>query len=449
MEGPAASEVAIFWDYENCHPPSDVSAHKLVEKIRCLAQTLGPIKIFKAYVDLSLECTNPRFLALHSDLQSSGVTLVHCPHNGKKDVADKMMIVDILTFAFNNHGAATIAIITEDRDFAYAAATLRLRGHKVAIFTRNKDAILKMQADVIFDWQKIVLGAISKEEDILTDSDNQMNSPNACVFADETKSNGYLSLTDRYEPGLTSPSACLKAGPGKIHDCAAQDSTETVSSVSSSSQSTDGSTSHSMFPSPIGRFRTLIEYFHDQWALTGETRIRSSIVASELLKRDPKVYEKAAVRQMKQYIEEARLAKLIITPGMDSQGDCWIEIAANLPEFVALREKDTTSDAISPPKPKKKKKAPLSSSETVTSIVDPMFKPLVDRLRMEHPSYQLSDSTLGPFFRAEHPHVYKLAKVATLSRYLLKAKERGVVYFPGPHSLGRQCVRLVQALRRK
>ncbi|KAL5490372.1 hypothetical protein ACEPAI_5205 [Sanghuangporus weigelae] len=446
MEGPAASEVAIFWDYENCHPPSDVSAHKLVDKIRCLAQTLGPIKTFKAYVDLSLECANPRSLAFHSDLQSSGVTLVHCPHNGKKDVADKMMIVDILVFALNNHGPATIAIITVDRDFVYAAATLRLRGHKVVLFTHKRDAILKMQADVVFDWQKIVIDAISKDEGILVDSDNPMNPPNASVLADETKSSEHLSPNDHLKPGSTSPSACLKAGPGKSRDCATQDSTVTLSSVSSSSQSTDGSTSHSMFPDPIGRFRTLIEYFYDQWALTGETRIRSSIVASELLKRDSKVYEKAAVRQMKQYIEEARLAKVIITPGMNSQGDCWIEIPANLPAFVALREKNTASDTISPPKPKK---APRSSSQMVTGIVDPMFKPLVDRLRMEQPSYQLSDSTLGPFFRTEHPHVYKLAKVATLSRYLQKAKECGVVYFPGPHSLGRQCVRLVQALRRK
>lgn len=81
---------------ENCRLPSNVPASKVVERIRCLVQDYGKITSFKAYMDVSLECGNTKALTLQSDLQSSGITLVHCPHNGKKDVADKMMIGALL-----------------------------------------------------------------------------------------------------------------------------------------------------------------------------------------------------------------------------------------------------------------------------------------------------------------------------------------------------------------
>ncbi|EJD05904.1 uncharacterized protein FOMMEDRAFT_67864, partial [Fomitiporia mediterranea MF3/22] len=86
--------IGIFWDYENCRPPSNISGAKLVENICRLVRGAGAITQFKAYVDVSSEVAQPRSIAFHSDLQSSGVTLAHCPHihNGKKDVADKMMI---------------------------------------------------------------------------------------------------------------------------------------------------------------------------------------------------------------------------------------------------------------------------------------------------------------------------------------------------------------------
>ena len=107
------SKVAIFWDYgmasdcqqtasrcpylsrfrtENCHPPSGSSGSKLVDNIRRLAQAHGHIRVFKAYADLSLDLPEQHSPGLLYELQSSGVTLVHCPHNGMKEAADKMMI---------------------------------------------------------------------------------------------------------------------------------------------------------------------------------------------------------------------------------------------------------------------------------------------------------------------------------------------------------------------
>jgi hypothetical protein len=47
---------------------------------------------FKAYLDVSVQPQSPRSTTFRSELQSSGVTVTDCPHNGKKDVVDKMIL---------------------------------------------------------------------------------------------------------------------------------------------------------------------------------------------------------------------------------------------------------------------------------------------------------------------------------------------------------------------
>jgi hypothetical protein len=56
-----------------------------------MAQSYGSIKSLRAYLGITEQLVL-RTLALRSELQSSGVSLVDCPHNGRKDVADKMII---------------------------------------------------------------------------------------------------------------------------------------------------------------------------------------------------------------------------------------------------------------------------------------------------------------------------------------------------------------------
>ncbi|KAL5511577.1 hypothetical protein ACEPAH_4794 [Sanghuangporus vaninii] len=153
------SQTAIFWDFENCRPSSNLSGNKVVYNIRRLVQGYGSITTFRAYIDLSVDCSYSRSISFHSDLQSSGLSLVHCPHNGKKDVADKMMIVDMLAFAIDRPAPACIVLITGDRDFAYAAATLKLRGYHIIVISpaSNAHTSLKVQADELYDWQTDVL----------------------------------------------------------------------------------------------------------------------------------------------------------------------------------------------------------------------------------------------------------------------------------------------------
>jgi hypothetical protein len=109
---------------------------------------------------------------LRSELQSSGVSLVDCPHNGRKEVADKMLIgqtvtrtisflvllnfnlvVDMLAYAIDNPAPCTVVLITGDRDFSYALSILKLRRHRVVLITLpNAHPSLTFQACICFDW---------------------------------------------------------------------------------------------------------------------------------------------------------------------------------------------------------------------------------------------------------------------------------------------------------
>lgn len=65
----------------------------MVDSIRRIVQQFGTVVKFKAYFELMLGGNQTARVALfQSELQCSGVSLTHCPHNGRKDVADKMMI---------------------------------------------------------------------------------------------------------------------------------------------------------------------------------------------------------------------------------------------------------------------------------------------------------------------------------------------------------------------
>ncbi|TDL17335.1 hypothetical protein BD410DRAFT_730099, partial [Rickenella mellea] len=145
--------VAIFWDYENCRPAGNTSGYELVNKVRRAVQSFGNVSLFKAYLDVPLESSNPRSTIFHSELQSSGVTLAYCPHNGKKDVADKMILVDMLAYAIDRPAPATIVLISGDRDFAYGISILRLRGYDVvAIVPPQVHSSITAQATSVLNW---------------------------------------------------------------------------------------------------------------------------------------------------------------------------------------------------------------------------------------------------------------------------------------------------------
>ncbi|KAI0670615.1 NYN domain-containing protein [Trametes maxima] len=155
-----SSNVAIFWDYENCALPATEPFYTIVNKIRRLAHQHGSVKTFKAYLQYP-EQTSLKSMGLRSELQSCGVSLIDCPHNGRKDAADKMMMVDMMAHAIDNPAPATIILISGDRDFVYAVSILCLRQYKVILLApKSASGGLKAQADLVYNWPDDFLPAL-------------------------------------------------------------------------------------------------------------------------------------------------------------------------------------------------------------------------------------------------------------------------------------------------
>ena len=96
--------IAIFWDLgkrsfnsclsnlinsctENCRSFSAIPPQKIITNIRNAAHVYGKITSFRAYIEVTL--LQP---PLRSLFQSSGVSIIDCTHNGRKEVADQMML---------------------------------------------------------------------------------------------------------------------------------------------------------------------------------------------------------------------------------------------------------------------------------------------------------------------------------------------------------------------
>lgn len=179
--------VAIFWDYENCHPASNLSGYEVVSNIRRVAHEFGNVTLFKAYLELTTPPSS-KSLSLRSELQSSGVSLTDCPHNGRKDVADKMILVDMLAYAIDNQAPTTIILITGDRDFAYAVSVLRLRRYHVVVIAPPIIHIsLKSQASVLIDWSRDILGKTDGDPETPKKPPTFMNECNSEFFASRSE----------------------------------------------------------------------------------------------------------------------------------------------------------------------------------------------------------------------------------------------------------------------
>ncbi|KAI3902949.1 hypothetical protein MKW92_018301 [Papaver armeniacum] len=96
LQGP----VAILWDIENCLVPSDVRPEDVDGNIRMALRVhpiiQGDVTLFSVYGDFN---AFPR--RLREGCQRTGVKLVDVP-NGRKDAADKAILVDMFLFALDN-----------------------------------------------------------------------------------------------------------------------------------------------------------------------------------------------------------------------------------------------------------------------------------------------------------------------------------------------------------
>jgi hypothetical protein len=210
----ATRPMAVFWDIENIQIPRNMTASETVERIKSKLVRLGPLSDIRAYTDGGLN-TIPE--EKRRELQQSGVHILDTPHIGAKEVADKMIIVDAMEFAYKNLGGATLVFITGDTDFAYMLARLQQPQWRTVVIARGSmRSMLHMNASTTLRWDTDIIGAQLRAESTtphLPNSDSRVNSSafprmesddgtattteGGVLLDDDADYDGAESLTDR------------------------------------------------------------------------------------------------------------------------------------------------------------------------------------------------------------------------------------------------------------
>lgn len=291
----------------------------VIENIRRVIHHFGHISQFKAYLEIKNE-TIPWHKSLRSELQSSGVSLTDCPHNGRKDAVDKMIMVDMLGFAIDQAPPATIVLISGDKDFVYALSTLRNRRYTVVLIVPNKGApiILKSQASVILEWRYDVLNqniwALQQQQVMQSSSSGASNSgsirpsPVSSTYSDMESSPDAPSFKMTSEAG-GSP---LKSEITTIEELSSSHSE--VSNDDKNANESDGLSIKTKKPSIIGSddeyigfcfspkapgYFDLLAEVLEKFRMAGETRPRRSKVGHELINKNPLLYHRASCANFK------------------------------------------------------------------------------------------------------------------------------------------------------
>lgn len=155
LDGP----VSILWDIENCPVPSDVRPEDVAGNIRMALRVhpviKGAVMMFSAYGDFN---SFPR--RLREGCQRTGVKLIDVP-NGRKDAADKAILVDMFLFALDNPPPSSIMLISGDVDFAPALHILGQRGYTVILVIPagvGVSSALCNAGKFVWDWPSVARG---------------------------------------------------------------------------------------------------------------------------------------------------------------------------------------------------------------------------------------------------------------------------------------------------
>jgi hypothetical protein len=164
----SSSPMAIFWDLENMPIPSQTSGLEITSSLKAILAPHGGLVQFRGYASIGLGHIPQE---KRSDLQLSGCHLVDCPHNGRKEVADKMIIVDAMQFAFQHPEGATLCFITGDVDYAYLLAVLQRPQWRTIVISRGTmQSMLHVNCDMTIRWETDILQPIYTSA---ADQDNQ------------------------------------------------------------------------------------------------------------------------------------------------------------------------------------------------------------------------------------------------------------------------------------
>ncbi|WOL12630.1 hypothetical protein Cni_G21397 [Canna indica] len=151
--------VVILWDIENCPVPNNVRPEDVAGNIRMTLRVhpviRGAVTMFSAYGDFN---AFPR--RLREGCQRTGVKLVDVP-NGRKDAADKAIMVDMFLFALDNPPPSTIMLISGDVDFAPALHILGQRGYTIVLVIPSGVGVssaLSNAGRFVWDWPSVAHG---------------------------------------------------------------------------------------------------------------------------------------------------------------------------------------------------------------------------------------------------------------------------------------------------
>ncbi|GLT47299.1 hypothetical protein SLA2020_210050 [Shorea laevis] len=157
IEGPGP--IGILWDIENCPVPGDVSPDDVASNIRKALREHplieGAVTMFSAYGDFN--CFTRR---LREGCQRTGVKLIDVP-NGRKDAADKAILLDMFLFVLDNPPPSSIMLISGDVDFAPALHSLSQRGYTVILGVPSGVSVssaLCSAGKFVWDWPSMARG---------------------------------------------------------------------------------------------------------------------------------------------------------------------------------------------------------------------------------------------------------------------------------------------------
>lgn len=150
-----SAPLAVFWDVENVAVPKETTGSECHAAISRTLSCFGNLDQLNIYVDAALNVIPSE---KRSQLQLSGCHIIDTPHmhNSRKEVADKMIIVDALCYAMTKQSTgATLCFITNDQDFAYLLSRIaRMPKFRTVLIMSNPSAnsILAQSADHVLLW---------------------------------------------------------------------------------------------------------------------------------------------------------------------------------------------------------------------------------------------------------------------------------------------------------
>ncbi|KAI9108670.1 hypothetical protein K1719_020317 [Acacia pycnantha] len=146
--------VSVWWDFENCNPPSDVNVFKIHHFIKEAVRgkgILGPLKI-RAFGDVY------RLSRAHQEaLASTGIKIIHVPKGGKNS-ADKSLLIDLMFWVSQNPPPAHLFLISGDKDFGEVLHRLRMNNYNILIAGIETSHLLCNVATIVWHWNSLLRG---------------------------------------------------------------------------------------------------------------------------------------------------------------------------------------------------------------------------------------------------------------------------------------------------